>query len=252
MRPSSKEVGHDKPPVPSARGRPTCSFTIIVNNDYRKCGFMVLQIVSGVRRGAVLAAAGVLAVLSIGVGWYVGYQAWVRINNTVAGQLVFSVPAFQTLDNGSLDPQAASLRVETLQLHVSGAEQTAQALFIASTALAAASMVFVATTVVLLCYRLVRGAPFGTGSTWIVAAAGITAVGAGCIVPVLEGTAKGMAVAKLPGISSVGSPIGLGDPVFYISSSVELLPLCVGLAALLLAAVFRKGDVLSRDVTGLV
>lgn len=213
---------------------------------------MVLQIVSGIRRGAILVAAGVTAVLSIGVGWYVGYQAWARINEAAAGRVRFSVPAFQTVDGGSLDPQAVSLRVEAIQLQVSGTEPTAQALFVASTALTAASMIFAVTTVVLLCYRLVRGAPFSTGSTWIVAAAGITALGAGCVVPVLEGAAKRLTVANLPGISSVGSPLALGDPAFYISSSVELLPICVGLAALVLAAVFRKGDVLSRDVTGLV
>jgi DNA-binding Xre family transcriptional regulator len=88
---------------------------------------------------------------------------------------------------------------------------------------AALSMIFAVTTVLLLCYRLARGVPFGTGATWLVAAAGNTAVAAG-FVPVMEGTAKRLTVANLSGSSSIGSPLGLGDPAFYISSSIELLP----------------------------
>ncbi|MBE4720562.1 hypothetical protein DAD99_21190 [Pseudarthrobacter sp. AB1] len=199
-----------------------------------------------------LASVGVFAVISLGLGWYVGYEAWLRILEAESGRADFSVPAFQTFNQGSLNPDVVSLRAETVQLQVSGVEPSAQALFIASTALTAASLLFAVTTVVLLCYRLVRGAPFSVGSTWLVALSGIAAFAAGIVGPVLEGSAKQITVANLSGISSQGSPIGLGDTVFYISSSLELMPLCVGLAALLLAAVFRRGDVLHRDAKGLV
>lgn len=213
---------------------------------------MVFQLVSGVRRSVVLAVAGIIAAISIGIGWYVGYKAWLRIMEAAAGRVVFAVPAFQPVENGSLNPDVVSLRVESFQLHVSGFEPSAQALFIGSTVLSAAAVIFAVAAVVLLCFRLVRDVPFGNGPTWLVAIAGITVVAAGFVVPVLEGEAKRRTVENLPGVSSVNSPIGVGDAAYYITSSIELLPICVGLAALLLAAVFRKGALLNRDIKGLV
>ncbi|WP_426988580.1 hypothetical protein [Pseudarthrobacter sp. Y6] len=213
---------------------------------------MVYKLLSGSRRAAALISIGVFAVLSLGLGWYVGYQASLRIMDVQSGRVNFSVPAFLALDHGSLDPDVVSLRADTVRLQVSAVEPSAQALFIASSVLTSAAVLFAVATVVLLCYRLIRGTPFGGGSTWLVALSGITAVATGLIGPVLEGSAKQIAIAHLQGISSLESPIRLGDVVFYVSSSFELMPLFVGLSAFLLAAVFRRGDVLDRDAKGLV
>ena len=154
---------------------------------------MIYQLLSGARRVVALASVGVFAVISLGLGWYVGYEAWLRLLEAESGRADFSVPAFQTFTQGSLNPDVVSLRAETVQLQVSGVEPSAQALFIASTALTAASLLFAVTTVVLLCYRLVRGAPVSVGSTVAVALSGTAAFAAGIVGPVLDGAAAGAA-----------------------------------------------------------
>jgi hypothetical protein len=210
------------------------------------------KLLTGTRRGVTLGSLAIVAMLTLAIGCYVGYQEWLRIFQIQAGKLNFSVPSFQHIDAGSLDSNVVSLQVETLRVQVTTIDSSIQTLFISSATLTAAAVLFATVTVVFLCYRLIRGTPFAGGFAWPVAISGFTALVAGALGPFLEGAAKKATVSQLSGIDSGISPLGVGDLVYYASSSFNLMPVYVGLIALLLAAVFRSGDALNRDAKGLV
>lgn len=213
---------------------------------------MVHKLLIGTRRFVTLGSLAIVALLTLVIGCYAGYRAWQRIFEVQAGKLNFSVPSFQPVDTGSLDSNVVELQVETLRVQVTNIDSSIQALFISSAALTAAAVLFATVTVVFLCYRLIRAAPFAGGFAWLVAVSGFTALATGALGPVLEGAAKQAAVSQLSGVGSEGSPLTVGDLMYYASSSFNLMPVCVGLIALLLTAVFRTGDALNRDAKGLV
>jgi hypothetical protein len=212
----------------------------------------VHKLLNGTRRVATLGSLAIVALVTLAIGCYVGYQACLRIFQIQAGKLNFSVPSFQSIDVGSLDSNEVSLQIESLRVQATTIDSSIQALFIASATLTAIAVLFATVTVVFLCYRLVRGKPFAAGFGWLVATSGFIALAAGALGPVLEGAAKKATVSQLSGIDSGVSPLAVGDLVYYAMSSFNLMPVCVGMIALLLAAVFRSGDSLNRDAMGLV
>lgn len=210
------------------------------------------KLLTGTRRSVTLGSLAIVAMMTLAIGCYVGYQAWLRILQIQAGKLNFSVPSFQPVEAGNLDSNVVSLQVETLRVQVTTIDSSIQTLFISSATLTAAAVLFAMVTVVFLCYRLIRGTPFAGGFAWPVAISGFTALVAGALGPILEGAAKKATVSQLSGIDSGISPLVVGDLGYYASSSFTLMPVCVGLIALLLAAVFRSGDALNRDAKGIV
>lgn len=167
---------------------------------------MVHKLLIGTRRVVTLGSLAIVALLTLVIGCYVGYQAWQRIFEVQAGKLNFSVPSFQPVDTGSLDSNVVELQVETLRVQVTNIDSSIQALFISSAALTAAAVLFATVTVVFLCYRLIRAAPFAGGFAWLVAVSGFTALATGALGPVLEGAAKQAAVSQLSGSVRKAAP----------------------------------------------
>ena len=104
----------------------------------------------------------------------------------------------------------------------------------------------------MLCWRLLRGVPFAPTLTRSISIMGGLLVLIGVVVPILQGFSKLLIVESLDNVLTVESPIGKGNFDYYIVFSVDLLPVVLGIALLLLAAVFAKGAQLQRDTEGLV
>ncbi|PRB44986.1 hypothetical protein CQ020_01850 [Arthrobacter sp. MYb23] len=110
----------------------------------------------------------------------------------------------------------------------------------------------VCAAVIMLCWRLLRGVPFAPTLTRSISIMGGVLVLIGVVVPILQGFSKLLIVESLDNVLTVESPLGKGNLDYYIVFSVDLLPVVLGIALLLLAAVFAKGAQLQRDTEGLV
>ena len=213
---------------------------------------MAQKILTGTGRVLMRSVLALLALLSLAVGYHVAQTGFAQTIAVQSGNLKFTVPSFRPIDSASLDPNVVSLSIESIQLQVASPDVTAQSLFIASTLLTSVTVLFALTTVVLLCYKLIRSTPFGGRFVWLVAFSGLTAVVAGLLAPVLEGLGKQRVVSQLSGVDSMESVLVSGDLAFYTTSSFDPIPVGIGLISLLLVAVFRAGNAMEHDAKGLV
>ena len=156
------------------------------------------------------------------------------------GPSVLGPKVQQVLQGGSVDLVLRDLHWEALVLNT------------AASVLGQLTVILVSLVVLMLCWRLLRGVPFAPKLTRSVSVTGTALFLIGLIFPVLQGFSKFLIVNSLDNVMTIESPIGKGSLDYYIANSVDLLPLVLGIALLLLAAVFAKGAHLQRDTEGLV
>lgn len=169
--------------------------------------------------------------------------------------------ALPTLGISRTDPSAPSILGPKVQQVLHGGNidlvlhdlpGDALVLNTAAAVLGQLTTLLVCAAVIMLCWRLLRGVPFAPTLTRSISIMGGVLVLIGVVVPILLGFSKLLIVDSLDNVLTVESPIGKGNLDYYIVFSVDLLPVVLGVALLLLAAVFAKGAQLQRDTEGLV
>jgi hypothetical protein len=192
-----------------------------------------------------IGAAAIINLISI-IGWALTEVTTVdlpglgfRMTNP-SGPSILGPKVLQTLHGGSI------------QLVLQDVPGDALALNTAASVLGTLTTVLVCVAVIMLCWRLLRGVPFAPALTRSVAYMGGLLAVIGLICPVLQGFAKFSIVNSLENVVTIESPIGKGSLDYYIANSIDPLPMVLGLALLLLAAVFAKGAQLQQDTEGLV
>ncbi len=157
-----------------------------------------------------------------------------------SGPSVLGPKVQQVLHGGNIDLVLHDLPGDALVLNTAAA------------ILGQLTTLLVCAAVIMLCWRLLRGVPFAPTLTRSISIMGGVLVLIGVVVPILQGFSKLLIVESLDNVLTVESPIGKGNLDYYIVFSVDLLPVVLGIALLLLAAVFAKGAQLQRDTEGLV
>ena len=157
-----------------------------------------------------------------------------------SGPSVLGPKVQQVLHGGNIDLVLHDLPGDALVLNTAAA------------ILGQLTTLLVCAAVIMLCWRLLRGVPFAPTLTRSISIMGGVLVLIGVVVPILRGFSKLLIVESLDNVLTVESPIGKGNLDYYIVFSVDLLPVVLGIALLLLAAVFAKGAQLQRDTEGLV
>lgn len=198
----------------------------------------------------IAATAGAL-VIALG-GLLAAFWAADRFVNLNSGHVKVNVPGLAGVPQEELNSDVFFAFAERVDLIVMQMPEEAATYFWYSTLLTAVCCAIAALTSVVLCYRLARGVPFGPVMQWTVAVTGLVAIIGGIGVAVLEGYGKFTTVHSVPGLMSVGSPIGTGSLDLYIADSINPLFFVGGLTLLLLAAVLSRGTRYYRDVRDLV
>jgi hypothetical protein len=180
------------------------------------------------------------------------------LGSAIAGRTVVELPASGI---AAATPSGASIlgpkvleagAGNSIQLVVKDVPGDALVLNATASVMGTLTAVVVCGAVVLLCWRLLRAEPFARSLPRTMAYTGGLLVLIGVVCPVLQGLAKLSIVNSLDSVVTVDSPINKGNFDFYVASSFNLLPIVLGVALLLLAAVFAKGAQLQRDTEGLV
>ncbi len=192
----------------------------------------------------------------------VAVAAILRLVSTVGyaftGETTVELPG---LGNSMANPSGANVLGPKVQqvlhggsVHLVLQDIPGEALVLNTTAaiLGQLTTLLVCAAVIMLCWRLLRGVPFAPTLTRSISIMGGVLVLIGVAVPILQGFSKLLIVESLDNVLTVESPIGKGNLDYYIVFSVDLLPVVLGIALLLLAAVFAKGAQLQRDTEGLV
>ena len=180
------------------------------------------------------------------------------VGSAIAGRTVVELPAGGTASStpsgvSILGPKVLESGAgNSIQLVVKDVPGDALVLNATASVLGTLTAVVVCGAVILLCWRLLRAAPFARSLTRAMAYMGGLLVLIGVVCPVLQGLAKLSIVNSLDNVVTVDSPINKGNFDYYVASSINLLPIVLGVALLLLAAVFAKGAQLQNDTEGLV
>ncbi|WP_024817836.1 hypothetical protein [Arthrobacter sp. 31Y] len=209
-------------------------------------------------RVAAKVGLGLLLVAACGVA----VAAILRLISTVGYAITgVTTVALPTLGISRTDPSAPSVLGPKVQQVLHGGNidlvlhdlpGDALVMNTAAAILGQLTTLLVCAAVIMLCWRLLRGVPFAPTLTRSISIMGGLLVLIGVVVPILQGFSKLLIVESLDNVLTVESPIGKGNLDYYIVFSVDLLPVVLGIALLLLAAVFAKGAQLQRDTEGLV
>lgn len=200
--------------------------------------------------GAVI--GGIILVLFAAAGIW---GALVRMQNAMAGTAYFSLPStIEVSRQGQLDPEVVGASIGSINLDFKQLAPEAASFFIGSNAVTVLCLALPALAILFLCYRLVRGVPFGVWVTRTMWIAGLVSIFGSILVCLLEGNGQHAAVSALTNLLTVDSPIGLGSADFYAMNAAQyqIVPFGIGVLALLLAVVFRKGGRLADESAGLV
>lgn len=101
--------------------------------------------------------------------------------------------------------------------------------------------------VLLLCVKLLRGAPFSRSVTWAVGGAGIVLMVSGVAAHLLQELSRAV---LLDGIRVFAAANNVTLPEFSIS--IDLAPIAAGLVLGVVATAFQLGERMQRDTDGLV